>query len=109
MKKLIAIIGMAGSGKGIATDYLEEASWSKIYFGGVTYKLMEEAGIVRTEDGKSEKEFREKHLQKGYFDYRKDGFITGLGSNFFRLAGSVILYGILAAFILVIVKVIMHG
>jgi len=59
MNKLIAVVGMSGSGKGIATDYLEEASWSKIYFGGVTYKLMEEAGIVRTEDGKSEKEFRE--------------------------------------------------
>jgi len=42
-------------------------------------------------------------------DFKKEGLITGLGSNFFKLAGSVILYGILAAFILVIVKVIMHG
>jgi len=32
MNKLIAVVGMSGSGKGIATDYLEEASWSKIYF-----------------------------------------------------------------------------
>ncbi len=39
-------------------------------------------------------------------DYKKDGLITGLGSNFFKLAGSVILYGIISAFILVIVKVI---
>lgn len=42
-------------------------------------------------------------------EYKKDGLITGLGANFFRLAGSVILYGIISAFILVIVKVILYG
>lgn len=42
-------------------------------------------------------------------DYKKEGLITGLGSNFFKLAGSVILYGILSAFVLVIVKVITLG
>lgn len=60
MNKLIAIVGMSGSGKSILTDYLESIGWDKIYFGGITYKLMNEAGIIRTEDGKSEKEFREK-------------------------------------------------
>ncbi len=60
MNKLIAVVGMSGSGKSIVTDYLEENNWTKIYFGGITYKLMREAGIERTEDGKSEKEFREK-------------------------------------------------
>ncbi len=42
-------------------------------------------------------------------DYKTDGMITGLGSNFFKLAGSVILYGIISAFILVIVKVMISG
>lgn len=42
-------------------------------------------------------------------EYKKDGLITGLGSNFFKLAGSVILYGLITAFILVIVKVIFGG
>ena len=42
-------------------------------------------------------------------DYRNDGLITGLGSNFFKLAGSVILYGVISAFFLVIVKVICCG
>jgi len=42
-------------------------------------------------------------------DYKKEGLITGLGANFFKLAGSVILYGILSAFILAIVKVIISG
>lgn len=39
-------------------------------------------------------------------DYKQDGLITGLGSNFFKLAGSVILYGIISGFIMGIIKVI---
>ena len=42
-------------------------------------------------------------------DYRKDGFITGLGSSFFKLAGSVLLYGIISGFFLAILGVIFHG
>ena len=42
-------------------------------------------------------------------DYKEDGLITGLGANFFKLAGSVILYGIIDSFILVIVRVIISG
>ena len=60
MKRLIAIVGMSGSGKSIATDYLESNGWTKLYFGGITYKLMQEQGIERTLDGKSEQLFREK-------------------------------------------------
>lgn len=63
MNKLIAVVGMCGSGKSIATEYLENQGWTKLYFGGITYKLMAEAGIERTPDGKSEKEFREKLRQ----------------------------------------------
>ena len=63
--KLIAVVGMSGTGKSVVTDYLSEIGWEKIYFGGITYKLMEEAGIVRDEAGKNEKEFREK-LRKEY-------------------------------------------
>lgn len=42
-------------------------------------------------------------------DYKKDGLITGLGANFFKLAGAVILYGIISAFLLVIVRVVIGG
>ena len=42
-------------------------------------------------------------------DYKKDGLITGLGSNAFKLAGSVILYGIISSFFLTIMKVIIYG
>ena len=65
MNKLIAIVGMSGTGKSVVTDYLEQIGWKKLYFGGITYKLMKEAGVERTADGKSEKEFRE-NLRKKY-------------------------------------------
>lgn len=42
-------------------------------------------------------------------DYKKDGLITGLGSNIFKLAGSVILYGVISAFILVVIRVVING
>ena len=57
MKKLIAIVGMSGSGKSVATTYLADQGYKKIYFGGVIYDKMKEAGIPITPD--SQKEFRE--------------------------------------------------
>ena len=48
-------------------------------------------------------------IQSSALDYKKDGLITGLGSNFFKLAGSVILYGIVSAFIFCIIKVVFYG
>ena len=42
-------------------------------------------------------------------DYKRDGFITGVGANYFKLAGSVILYGILSAFFCACIGVIFHG
>ena len=57
MKKLIAVVGMSGSGKSVATTYLEDQGYKKIYFGGVIYDKMKEAGIEITPD--SQKEFRE--------------------------------------------------
>ncbi len=42
-------------------------------------------------------------------DYRKDGFVTGLGSNMFKLAGSVILYGTISGFLFALVRVVIYG
>lgn len=42
-------------------------------------------------------------------DVKKDGFITGLGASFFKLAGSVILYGIVSSFFLSILGVMFYG
>ena len=40
-------------------------------------------------------------------DYKKEGFIN-MGSNAFKLAGSVILYGVVSAVILTLIKVIIN-
>ena len=57
--KILAIVGMSGSGKSVAVDYLTDQGYPKVYFGGMIYKEMEKRGIERTEDGESEKKFRE--------------------------------------------------
>ena len=57
--KILAIVGMSGSGKSVAVDYLTDRGYPKIYFGGMIYKEMEKRGIERTDDGESEKRFRE--------------------------------------------------
>lgn len=48
-------------------------------------------------------------VQSAMLDYKKDGLVTGMGANAFKLAGTVILYGVVSAFILVIVTVIIGG
>lgn len=48
-------------------------------------------------------------VSSALLDYKRDGLITGLGSNMFKLAGCVILYGTVSAFIFAIVKVIIYG
>lgn len=45
-------------------------------------------------------------IMSSSLDYKKDGLITGLGSNFFKLAGSVLLYATISGFICGILKVI---
>ena len=42
-------------------------------------------------------------------DGKKDGLITGIGACAFKLAGSVLLYGMVSAFILTIIKVVFYG
>ncbi|MBR2658335.1 AAA family ATPase [Candidatus Saccharibacteria bacterium] len=57
--KIIAVVGMSGSGKSVAVNYLTSKGYPKVYFGGMIYKEMEKRGIERTSDGESEKKFRE--------------------------------------------------
>ena len=55
--KIIALVGLAGSVKSSAVEYLTEKGFPKIYFGGVIYKAMDEAGIEKTWD--NQQQFRE--------------------------------------------------
>lgn len=47
-------------------------------------------------------------IMSSALDYKSDGLITGVGANFFRLAGSVLLYGIVSGFICAVIKVIIN-
>ena len=57
--KILALVGMSGSGKSVAVDYLTDKGYPKVYFGGMIYKEMAKRGIERSEDGETEKAFRE--------------------------------------------------
>ena len=47
-------------------------------------------------------------ITSSLIDYKREGFLN-MGSNAFKLAGSVILYGIVSAVILTLIKVIING
>jgi stage V sporulation protein AC len=40
-------------------------------------------------------------------EHRSEGFVLGVGGNMFKLAGSVIVYGVFAAFLIVLIKTIL--
>lgn len=40
-------------------------------------------------------------------EYRTEGLVLGVGSNMFKLAGSVICFGVVSAFIIAIIKVLL--
>lgn len=48
-------------------------------------------------------------MQSAILDYKKEGLIYGFGSNMFKLAGSVILYGIVSAYVFGLIRFFMFG
>lgn len=58
MNKIVAIVGMCGAGKSVASDLLEEMGYQKVYFGGVTMDKLKEANLEITPE--NEKYMREK-------------------------------------------------
>jgi Dephospho-CoA kinase len=58
MNKIVAIVGMCGAGKSVASDILEEMGYKKVYFGGVTMDKLREANLEITPE--NEKYMREK-------------------------------------------------
>ena len=47
-------------------------------------------------------------MTSALMDYKKDGMITGLGANVFKLAGSVILYGTISACALALLRGVLN-
>lgn len=58
MGKIITIVGMCGSGKSVASEYLIGLGYKRVYFGGVTMDKLKESGLDITPD--NEKMMREK-------------------------------------------------
>ena len=48
-------------------------------------------------------------MQSAMLDYKKEGPIYGFGSNAFKLAGSVILYGVVSAYVFGLIRFIIFG
>lgn len=69
MSKVVAIVGMCGSGKSVATDILEkEFNYKKVYFGGVTMEKLKEANLeVTPENEKMMREGLRNELGMGAF------------------------------------------
>lgn len=65
--KIIAFVGLAGSGKSAAVEHLTKKGIPKVYFGGIIYKVMEQAGIEITWD--SQKKFREEIREREGKDF----------------------------------------
>ena len=42
-------------------------------------------------------------------EYRKEGLVLGIGANIFKLAGTVILYGIVSVYVFGIIRVLLIG
>ena len=46
-------------------------------------------------------------MMSAALDYRKEGMVNGLGANMFKLAGSVIVFGVVSAYVFGIIRFIL--
>lgn len=68
MKNIIALVGMCGSGKSVACEYLESLGYKRVYFGGVTMEKLKELGLeVNPVNEKMVRENLRKELGMGAF------------------------------------------
>lgn len=61
--KILAFVGLAGSGKSTAVEHFTQKGYPKVYFGGVILAAMKEAGIEITAENEKvfREQFREEH------------------------------------------------
>lgn len=48
-------------------------------------------------------------MMSAALEYRKEGFVVGIGSNMFKLAGSVIIFGVVSAYLFGLLRLIIMG
>lgn len=74
--KIIAFVGLTGSGKSEAVNYATSLGYPKVYFGGVVLDAMKDAGLEWTEA--TEKTFREEIREREGKDFVVKRIITEL-------------------------------
>ena len=48
-------------------------------------------------------------MMSAALEYRKEGLVTGIGMNMFKLAGSVIIFGVVSAYFFGLIRIIIMG
>lgn len=48
-------------------------------------------------------------MMSAALEYRKEGLVTGIGANMFKLAGSVIIFGVVSAYIFGLLRILVIG
>lgn len=48
-------------------------------------------------------------MMSAALEYRKEGFVTGLGASMFKLAGSVIIFGVVSAYLFGLLRLVIMG
>jgi len=76
--KIVAFVGLTGSGKSSAVEYLTNKGYPKVYFGGVVLDAMTEAGLEHTQE--NEKPFREELRNREGKDFVAKRIITQLSN-----------------------------
>ena len=48
-------------------------------------------------------------MMSAALEYKKEGLVTGIGSNMLKLAGSVIIFGVVSAYVFGIIRLLLGG
>lgn len=48
-------------------------------------------------------------MMSAALDYKKEGMVTGIGANMFKLAGTVIIFGVVSAYVFGLIRVLLFG
>lgn len=48
-------------------------------------------------------------MMSAALEYKREGLVTGLGANMFKLAGSVIIFGVVSAYVFGLVRLVLLG
>lgn len=72
--KIVAFVGLTGSGKSSAVDYLTAKGYPKVYFGGIVLDAMTEAGLEHTQE--NEQPFREELREREGKDFVVNRIVT---------------------------------